>query len=307
MGELVFLGTGSAWRAPEHNCDCVICSTMRSRGEERTRSSILVESSVRILIDCGPDLLTQMKTNSVKRPDVVLITHEHGDHFLGLDELLAFKRSVPGHLWRPIPVYASEETWKAIQTRFFYLVGSVIDKKIAVPGEQIELSGAFITPFKTNHGRSAPGSLGYVLESLNSGASTKIVYTSDFFDLPEEPDFIRTPDILLMQSHWLNEPDENKPFHMSLARGIDFIRRWNPIGTVYLLHLSASDVVDGDPCNDRPKKPACSRRLTGPSNGEPYRTPCCQSDWESVVRKITTDFGIGCKMEVAYDGLRVRF
>lgn len=305
MGEIVFLGTGSAWRTPEHGCECSICSTMRERNEERARSSILIQSNCALLIDCGPDLLNQMKTHNMGRPDAVLITHEHGDHFLGMDDLLAFRRTIPANEWKPIPVYASYETWKSVETRFSYLLGSLIEKHIAVPNQPIVDFGDTITPFRTDHGVTAPGSVGYVIECGDSGAGKKIVYTSDFAGLPEEPDFLSNSDILIFQSHWLNEPDENRPSHMSLQRGIDYIRRWAPIDATYLIHISGSDIVSGDPRNNILKKTECSSPLISPRTGVPYPTPRCQSEWQSVVDTIARDFEISCKMLVSYDGLRV--
>ena len=93
--EILFLGTGAAWAVPEHSCACAICSRMLAEGEERTRTSFLVRGSESILMDCGPDWRIQMKTHQLGRPDAILITHEHSDHFLGLDDLLAFRRSMP--------------------------------------------------------------------------------------------------------------------------------------------------------------------------------------------------------------------
>ncbi len=307
MGEIVFLGTGSAWRIPEHNCECLICRTLRAKNEQRTRSSIMVNSRSRLLIDCGPDLLDQMKNNSLKRPDAVLITHEHGDHFLGMDELLAFKRTVPNQDWIPIPVYATKTTWDSVESKFSYLLGPVIEKKIVTPSEPIDIGGDTVTPFKTDHGKTAPGSVGYVIESRVEDSVTRIVYTSDFVGLPYEPEFIKNPNILIFQTFWLNEPDFNRPSHMSLQRGIDYIKRWEPLDFVYLTHISASDIVDGDPSNNTPKKLACSKPLLSPATGAPYPTPCCQTDWEALAARIRKEFKIVCDILVPYDGLRITF
>ncbi|MGD9817682.1 MAG: MBL fold metallo-hydrolase [Desulfomonilaceae bacterium] len=307
MGEIVFLGTGSAWRTPEHNCQCAICSTMREKKEERTRSSVFLRCASKILIDCGPDLLTQMKANSIERPDAVLVTHEHGDHFLGMDELLAFKRSVPPSEWKPIPVYASKGTWKAIEMRFSYLIGSVIEKNVVVPNEPVERFHDIITPFKTNHGSTAPGSVGYVIETVCAASYKKIVYTSDFVSLPSEPDFLKNSSILIFQAHWLNEPDENRPSHMSLQRGIEFIKRWNPTQTVYLTHISASDIVEGDLWNNIPKKPKCSSPMLSPVSSAAYPTPRCQSEWQSVADRVGSEFEVNCRIVVPTDSMSVNF
>ncbi len=215
--EILFLGTGSAWAVPEHSCACAICSRMLAEGEERTRTSFLVRGSESILMDCGPDWRIQMKANQLERPDVILITHEHADHFLGLDDLLAFRRSLPADSWSPIPVYATEQTWKAIEVRFGYLLGSLIEKRYAVPDIPLDGIKTRVTPFKTYHGPTAAGSVGYVLKDQVSGQNFKIVYTSDFSRLDAEPSILMNPDVLIIQSHWLNEPRENRPNHHELS------------------------------------------------------------------------------------------
>jgi phosphoribosyl 1,2-cyclic phosphate phosphodiesterase len=304
--EILFLGTGAAWCVPEHSCGCAICSTMLANGEERTRTSFLVRGSENILVDCGPDSRIQMKAHQLERPDAILITHEHADHFLGFDDLLVFRRSMPADSWKPIPVYATEPVWKAIEIRFGYLLGSLIEKRHAVPG--VELGGLRIrvTPFETYHGPVAAGSVGYALEDTVSGQDFKIVYTSDFSRLEDEPPILMEPDLLIIQSHWLNEPRENRPNHMSFQRAIDYIRKWNPRRGTYLVHISDSDQVPGDPCNNFLKKTAPLAPLEDPNSGLPYSIPKCQAEWEDVVGKICKDHEVPGPVIVPYDGMRIR-
>lgn len=48
---------------------------------------------VKILIDCGPDFRQQMLANKENTVDIALLTHEHNDHVIGLDDMrpLIFK------------------------------------------------------------------------------------------------------------------------------------------------------------------------------------------------------------------------
>jgi phosphoribosyl 1,2-cyclic phosphate phosphodiesterase len=299
--EIVFLGTGSAWCIPEHSCACAICQKMIERGEERTRTSFLAKGTETVLVDCGPDLRCQMMKNRVERPDLIVITHEHGDHFLGMDDLLAFRRSLPPALWRPIPVYATELAWKSIEIRFHYLLGSLIEKRLAVPGVPLEGTRTRITPFKTFHGPTAAGSVGYVLEDENRG---KLVYTSDFVRIDEELPVLLEPDVLIIQSHWLNEPVENRPHHLSFQRAIDYIRRWKPKKATYLVHISDGDQVPGDQCNAFLKKYVPLSPLAEPTSGKHYPIPRCQAEWQHVVERICKDFGVPGPVLVAHDGMR---
>ncbi|MGO9571093.1 MAG: MBL fold metallo-hydrolase [Desulfomonilaceae bacterium] len=302
--EILFLGTGAAWALPEHSCTCAICSRMLARGEERTRTSFLVRGSENILVDCGPDWRIQMKTHQLERPDAILITHEHSDHFLGLDDLLAFRRSMPADSWSPIPLYATEQTWKAIEVRFGHLLGSLIERRHAHPGVQLDGLKTRVTPFKTYHGAAAAGSVGYVLEDHLSGHDFKIVYTSDFSRLQDEPPILMEPDVLIIQSHWLNEPRENRPNHMSFQRAMDYIRKWRPRRETYLVHLSDSDQVPGDPCNTFLKKSQPLAPLEEPGSGLRYPIPACQTEWQEVIDKICMDHHVPGTVVAAYDGMR---
>lgn len=298
------MGTGSAWGVPEHACECAICLEMRARGEERTRTSFLVRGEEVVLVDCGPDLRRQMIQCGVERPDAILITHEHGDHYLGLDDLLAFRRSIPPDMWKPLPVYATETTWRSIEARFGYLLGSLIEKRPAVPGKELEGIATRVTPFKTFHGPTAPGSVGYVIEQPTSTGNSKLVYTSDFIQLEEEP-ILREPHALIMQVHWLNEPRNNRPYHMSFQRAMDYIRRWKPTGPTYLVHMSAGDLVPGDPKNGILKKLEPIEPLADPKTSEPYAIPRYQEEWQSVVDRACRDYGIAGPVLVAEDGMKV--
>jgi phosphoribosyl 1,2-cyclic phosphate phosphodiesterase len=278
---------------------------MRSAGEERTRTSFVLRGREIVLVDCGPDILTHMRRHNLERPDFVVITHEHGDHYLGFDDLLAFRRSLPEEAWTPVPVYATEVTWKAMELRFGYLLGSLLEKRIAYPGKPLEGIEARITPFKTFHGPTAPGSVGYVFESIADGDSQKIVYTSDFIRIEEEALILHEPDILVMQSHWLHEPHFNRPFHMSFQRAIDFIKKWNPKMATYLVHISDGDLVAGDPCNNFLKKLAPASALAPPGSKTPYPVPRRHAEWQNVVNRICHDYELPGTVIVAYDGLKV--
>lgn len=301
--DILFLGTGSAWRLPEHSCRCMICTRMLELNEERTRTSIEITTSQKILIDPGPDLITHMKRYNLETPDLILITHEHGDHYIGIDDLLAFKRSGLREAWKLIRVYATETTWRTIDGRFSYLAGSLFAKRIIEPGKQIWCGKTSITPFKTFHGPTAEGSVGYVIEEIREGRDpVKLVYTSDFMSVEIEPESINNPDVLIIQSHWLNEPVENRPCHMSLQRALDFIKKWNPRKQIFLVHISGGDQVPGDFYNDSVKKAPALNPMTDPKSGKPYPVPLCQEDWNKLVAKISEDNSLSCLMTVPKDG-----
>jgi phosphoribosyl 1,2-cyclic phosphate phosphodiesterase len=305
--ELIFLGTGAAWALPELGCDCLICREMRKRGEKRQRTALLLSGETKLLIDCGPDIADQLSRHNVESLDFVLISHEHGDHYLGLDELVAYQRTTPKDLYRPIPVYLTAGTWDIVKTRFAYLQDmGVIKVALIKPGKWSKAGGIEIFPFKTNHGPFAKGSVGFAFRFVGlSGTSALMVYTSDFIDIPEIPSQILEPEYLIIQSYWLNEPVINRPNHMSFQRAIDYIKKISPLKETFLVHMGDTDQVPGDPANQMSKKREARDPLRPPSGGDPYPIPLGQKQWQEIVERILTDRGMSFKVIVAQDDLIV--
>lgn len=305
MTDLFFLGTGGAWRVPELNCDCFICREMRRRGESRGRTALLLKGEGRLLIDCGPDIADQLSRHEIGGVDAVLVTHEHGDHYIGLDELFSYKRTAPKGRSRAIPVFMTAPAWKVVSLRFGYLVEmEVIRPVIVEPGRWEEAAGFGIFPFKTEHGAFAAGSVGYLIDVPGRGGPPlRVVYPSDFMTLPEVPPELMRPDYLVMQSFWLHEPSRNRPHHMSLQRALDYIRLLDPRRETFLVHIGDGDCVPGDPANDMLKKYAAKDPLRPPWGGDPYPVPRCQAEWQQVVDSIAADYGLPSRVTVAFDGM----
>lgn len=310
---LLFLGTGGAWGLPEHQCPCATCRHMRQIGEHRTRTSLWVEGPAKVLIDPGPDLRAQLMREDLPRPDAVLITHEHGDHYLGLDELLCYRRNAPRQDWRPIPVWATAQAWEAIEPRFGYLMngagplGSLLTKRVCQPGQEIaeEPFGPGFTarPIKTDHGPMPKGAVGYVLAEQGPGGARRLGYTSDMVRCLEPQGFAGL-DLLVCQSHFVSEPVENRANHLSLQRALPLLERWRP-GRVFFVHLSCQDFIDGDGlANHMLKKYPPAQPLAGPAG--PYAVPRDQAQWDSLIAQALADHGLGhIPASAAYDGLSV--
>jgi len=304
--ELVFLGTGAAWGLPELNCPCLICTEMRKRGERRTRTSLFIRGPSNLLIDCGPDILSQMEKHGINKLDAVLITHEHGDHYIGLDELFVFKRTRPRGQFDPIAVYMTSASWNVIKQRFDYLEDmGVIRVHHVRPGHWLEIGCYEILPFKTNHGGFAKGSVGYLIRYRTENQHASLLYTSDFIEIQEFYASLVHPDYLIIQSFWLNEPVQNRPHHMSFQRAIEYIKRISPNKRTFLVHMGDADKVPGDPSNNMLKKYDPKKPLCPPGSRKPYAIPLNQSQWQKTVDLIMAHRGIPHAVTVAYDGLKV--
>jgi phosphoribosyl 1,2-cyclic phosphate phosphodiesterase len=304
--ELTFLGTGGAWGLPELNCHCRICSEMKRKGERRQRTAFVLSGNKTLLVDCGPDIASGLARNPVTQIDAILLTHEHGDHYMGLDELFAYKRSLPRGTFDPIPVYATAQSWSVIMQRFRYLESmAVIKPQIVEPDTDFLIGDLRIMPFKTHHGDFAAGSVGYAIQWEDEHRKTRLVYTSDFMDLPSLRSALMNPDYLIIQCFWLNEPVINRPHHMSFQRAIDFIKRLNPGREVFLVHLGDGDMVSGDPANTMLKKVKAGDPLRD-GRGVVYPIPLNQTQWQQTVTRIASDQGLPYKLTVAFDDLKVQ-
>lgn len=279
---------------------------MRSLDEERLRSAYLLKGQETILIDCGPDIRRQLNGLPLEGLNAILISHEHGDHYLGLDDILAFRRRLSKEQWRPIPTYATEAAWEVIHKTFGYLCPTLLEPRIARTGERLSGLKTSIYPFKTFHGDSAPGSVGFIVEEEDLNPGRKMIYTSDFFNIPSPEPRLQKADFLIIQSHWLNEPAVNRANCLSLERGLEFIRSWEPKTKVFLTHISEAYPVEGDPTNGAIKKLAPKKPLEDPETGSPYPVPTCQAEWQAVAEKIFRDQKISVPVLVPYDGLQIQ-
>lgn len=110
------LGCGTSTGVPKIGNEWGQCDPHEPRNR-RMRSSILVENDgARVLVDCGPDLRTQLLDAEVRRIDALIVTHDHGDHVHGIDDL----RPLAANLGGPVPIHARQATLDALKSRFGY-------------------------------------------------------------------------------------------------------------------------------------------------------------------------------------------
>jgi phosphoribosyl 1,2-cyclic phosphate phosphodiesterase len=124
----------------------------------RRRVSVLVETQGKtILIDCSPDLRSQILDHGIGRLDAVLFTHAHADHCHGLDELRALSYAQNG----AIPAYMSAATRAELTVKFDYAFASSHKQARLYPAifedievsERFEAAGVPVRMFDQEHGR----------------------------------------------------------------------------------------------------------------------------------------------------------
>jgi phosphoribosyl 1,2-cyclic phosphate phosphodiesterase len=110
------LGCGTSTGVPKIGNEWGQCDPNEPRNT-RLRSSILVESvGQRVLIDCGPDLRQQLLAANVGQVEAVIVTHDHGDHVHGLDDLRPLAQALEG----PVPLHGRAGTLASLERRFAY-------------------------------------------------------------------------------------------------------------------------------------------------------------------------------------------
>ena len=70
-------------------CDCKVCTSTNPKDKRLRTSAMISINNINIVTDSGPDFRQQMLTNQVKNVDAILITHEHNDHIIGMDDILS--------------------------------------------------------------------------------------------------------------------------------------------------------------------------------------------------------------------------
>lgn len=221
------LGCGTSTGVPKIGNEWGACDPLEPRNR-RLRTSILVESRAeRVLVDCGPDLRQQLLAADVNQLNGVILTHTHGDHCHGLDELRPVAQAIGG----PVPLHARAGDLAELKQRFGYAFDQSnfyrpIVEAHEIAGE-ISFGNAQVRFVEQPHG--GPTSLGMRFDE--NGKS--IVYSVDYSDLTDdmarlyEDADVWISDCLTRQPH---------PTHAHLDAVLGHARDLR-VGQVYLVHM----------------------------------------------------------------------
>ena len=225
--KLKFFGTGTSQGIPVIGCDCEVCTSQNSK-DRRFRSSAIIttETGKKILIDCGPDFRMQMLENHEDHIDAVLITHEHNDHVIGLDDMrpLIFKNQ------KPISIYCMKRVGKEIVSRFPYAFADV--KYPGAPSFDLhEIS----EPFKLFDAEVVPVEVAHFNTSIYGFKFKKLAYITDASSISEtEKEKLKALDYLILNCIRKVEPH---PAHFILPQILELNEELKP-KHLYLTHIS---------------------------------------------------------------------
>lgn len=221
------LGCGTSTGVPKIGNDWGACDPDEPRNA-RLRSSILIESADdRMLVDCGPDLRQQLLAARVSKLAGVIVTHDHGDHVHGIDEL----RPVSAAMDATVPIYGAPEVLARLRKRFAYAFDGSSFYRPVIEGREIDsdlsFGGAQVRWVVQPHGSTT--SLG--LRFDEDGRS--IAYATDYSDL--------TPDMASLYEGvdvWISDCLTRKPHptHAHLDAVLGWARELR-VGRVYLTHM----------------------------------------------------------------------
>ena len=221
------LGCGTSTGVPKIGNEWGACDPDEPRNR-RLRTSILVESAQeRVLVDCGPDLRQQLLCADVNRLDGVIVTHTHGDHCHGLDELRPVAQAIDG----PVPLHARAKDIAELQQRVGYAFDQSSFYRPIVEAREItgdlEFGNATVRFVEQPHG--GPTSLG--LRFDEDGKS--LVYSVDYSDLTTEMAALYEGVDIWISDCLTRRPH---PTHAHLA-GVLAHARDLRVGQVYLVHM----------------------------------------------------------------------
>ncbi|MBL7797105.1 MAG: MBL fold metallo-hydrolase [Saprospiraceae bacterium] len=224
--KITLLGTGTSQGVPVIGCECRVCMSDDQR-DQRLRTAALIEhNGTNILVDAGPDLRQQMLRARVHHLDAILLTHEHNDHVIGLDDIRPFNfRS--GH---PMAVYAQARVAADVRKRFEYVFGDPIPGLPRIElhtmdeNSRLNLKGVEVQAVGIQHGRLPI--LGFRFGDLTYLTDVKTL-------LPEELAKV-TGTRFLVISALHHRPH---PTHQTLEEALALIARIEPEHT-WIIHVS---------------------------------------------------------------------
>ncbi|CAD5186729.1 unnamed protein product [Musa acuminata subsp. malaccensis] len=258
---LIFLGTGCSSCVPNARCliqptdpPCAVCTQSLSVPPERNpnyrcNTSLLIDycqdDGVHkyILIDVGKTFREQVLRwfihHKVPQVDSIVLTHEHADAVLGLDDIRVVQPFSATNDIAPTPVYLSQYAMDSLAIKFPYLMKkklkegeelrrvSQLDWKIieSDPEKTFMASGLVFVPLPVIHGED------YVSLGFLFGKKSRVAYISDVSRFPASTENVISKsgagqlDLLILDTLF---KENSHNVHFCLPQTLDAIKRICP-------------------------------------------------------------------------------
>ncbi len=224
---ILVLGSGTSVGVPMIGCTCKVCQSSDPH-DKRLRPSVLLKlGAKRILIDTSPDLRYQALRAAIERLDAVLYTHAHADHILGLDDVRPFN-FMQRH---DIPIFASAETLRSLETTFAYVFDKAPTESSrprltpnVFDSDPFEAAGVQITPIRVAHGKG----------TVHGFRFGDCAYLTDHNGIPEESlERLAGLDVLFLDALRHNP----HPTHSTVEESLHTVELLKP-KRAYFTHIS---------------------------------------------------------------------
>lgn len=224
---LTFLGTGTSQGVPVIGCTCEVCSSSDHKDKRLRTSAFIQWNGQHIVVDSGPDFRYQMLREGIQKLDALLLSHEHNDHIIGIDDIRPFNFMQKGKL----NVFANETVSKNLLARFAYVFeenpypgAPQIHLNTITKDSIVQLDQHSIIPVQLTHGITE--SMGYRFGNL--------AYLTDMKTLPQH-EYAKLEGIETLVINCLRK--EAHFSHLNLEEALEFIEEIKPQQT-YLTHIS---------------------------------------------------------------------
>lgn len=256
MYEKKFWGTGSAEGMPNPMCNCPTCRAARKIRGKNVRSRSIFRLSQDILVDFGPDVVSQAQKYGGDLTDLahILITHTHYDHLsaFALCQLAGVKQFRE----TPVTIYFTEDAFKMKEQlcndKLLLNNGfrEVLDKK-QINFEQLfffqekKIGNYNVVPLPGRHpGSIEKKSANFLFKDSMGKISYYAVDTGYYY--PETIDYLKdfTLSALITECTWGENMEGEDAKHLTLHSLKKLLEELDKQGTlnvfskVYLTHIS---------------------------------------------------------------------
>lgn len=215
-------------------CDCEVCTSDDPR-DRRTRTSVhVVMDGFHVQVDAAQEFRLQCIEHGVRHVDMVILTHGHADHILGMDDLRRFcdLRGNEG-----LMVYSTPETLERVRSVYPYaicdrpLVRGYPAFRLNEMPPLLETPGGTVRSVLLPHG--SVNVLGLVFEEKSSGA--KFTYYTDCKRVgPEAREMAKGSNLVVLDAL----RPEPHPTHMTIGEAVETaLAIGAPTRLTHLTHL----------------------------------------------------------------------